>query len=510
MNSCGDDLLDLDFDPDVLIQLLGKLSLENIPSDISDTLSSLENRTDENECKNGANAQNCILSLNGENCQIESVSKKQDSDVLQGATASPNLHEDDKSNFLPVLGLVSDISEALCEHKRTESLLQCTASDNLNSLPNNLEHKENQNSSSDLSDDCSAAVQQQNKIKKDLKTSSYEVDDYKQNVPPWFSLDSVASKSFSYYPLFREQGKVFDIQLGDINNIKSELDKLPFLTSDNYQKSTHSDVAFNQECDSNDSSYDSLILPKQNFESASKSPTSLDSGYDTSSTISPSPPLLVNTKTSDSPEHFDETSDEELENIVATIVEVENSLLLLEASPSSANVPVLKDAKNEEDHKERLLNFLKEPASVDSVQVSVIVSSDENSSPLGTFEESFHRKVASALNLNTTKRSPHSSRKSPLKAKDRILGYELKYVSKNDNGHLVVFTKGKHFERNKILKQIQDDERRNQKKIKFIQIIDKRIKRTATDDRENNKKRRRLLSNKEEIQLKDVCLKCEH
>ncbi|CAL1282473.1 unnamed protein product [Larinioides sclopetarius] len=508
MNSCGDDLLDLDFDPDVLIQLLGKLSLENIPSDVSDTLSSLENRTDENGCNQDADVQNCVFNLNEGKCYVDSVLKEHDCDVLQGATAAPELKEESKSNFLSVLGLVSESSEAIGKSKRTDSLLQCTASNEHKSLQHHLEYKENQNPSSEFSADSSAIIHKQRKTKRDLKAAHYEADDYKQGVPPWFSVDSVTSKSFSFYSSFREQGKVFDIQLGDINSIKSELDKLPFLTSDDYQKPSHNDAAFTQECDSNDSSYDSLILPKQNFESASKSPTSLDSGYDTSSTVSPSPPL-VNTKTSDSNEHSDETSDDELENIVATIVEVENSLLLLEASPSSANVPVLKDAKNEEDHKERLLNFLKEPASVDSVQVSVIVSSDENSSPLGTIEENFSRNIASALNLNTTKRS-YSTRKSPLKAKDRILGYELKYASKSDHGHLVVFTKGKQFERNKILKQIQDDERRSQKKIKFIQIIDKRIKRTASDERENNKKRRRLLSSKEEIQLKDACLKCEH
>ncbi|GIY55943.1 uncharacterized protein CDAR_622041 [Caerostris darwini] len=404
-------------DPDLLIHLLGKLKLDSIPEDISDTLSSIENRTEENICNRGFEAQNLAIDPVIENLQKQ------------------------------------------CHSKGT-----------------------------------------------------------KQSIPLYkMSL-----------PLLNQQRK-----LNDSESIKSGLQRLPFLpyeeiSGDGSDKSIHNDDTYIQEygntnslfsepstsslnrtvCiqenDSNDSTYDSLGFSKQNCNSLTKSISSQDSGYDTSSTISPSPPFL-STETFNSDDFCHDEVDEQLESLLAGLVEVENSLLLPISPTNNSKVPVLKNAINPEDHKEKIVNFLKESPSIDSVQVSVILS-NENSNTSETVENISEKDDENSVDTSTCRKSPYSSKKSSFKAKDRILGYEFKYASKDDDGQIFIYKKGSINEKNKILKQIQDNERVH--KIKLIRLLGRSLKRANDDDRENVK-RRRLLSSKTSnkgTQLKDSCL----
>ncbi|GFT83284.1 uncharacterized protein NPIL_399911 [Nephila pilipes] len=516
MNTCGDDILNLDLDPDVLIHLLGKLSLDNIPNDVSETLSSIENRTDEFVCNE---IQACALIPNEESFQNNLfVINEQNNCVQQNVTISSQPDEKRKNSFLSSIGLVSDSCDPFLKtkNKKTVSTQDNVCKGHDNSLFK-LESNKNQNESSLLQAECSTTAEPDN-FKKKCSTST-STNRYGQNTS---FCSEPTSNSFNFFNMFNRGGQVFDIKLNDIDSIKSDIQKLPFhsleeTSNDSNDKYFHSDLVLNQECDSNDSSCNSLLSTKQCFDSSNKSSNSQDSGYDTSSsTVSPSPPL-VNTQTFNSLEFLDDIYDEELENIVATIVEVENSITVIETARSYINVPVLKDAKNPEDHKEKILNFLKEPISSDSipianntVSVANVVSSDISSGLLETKQLNFLnveyvKRDTSPVSLHVKKKSSPHSRKSPLKAKDK-LGYELKYASKKDLGHLVIFSKGNHSDMNKILKQIQDDEQ-TKKKIKVIHLIDKKLKRTAADDRENQK-RRRLLSSKEENQYKDSYVKC--
>ncbi|GFY59075.1 uncharacterized protein TNIN_415631 [Trichonephila inaurata madagascariensis] len=505
MNTCGDDILDLDLDSDVLIQLLGKLSLDNIPNDVSETLSSLENRTDEFIFNEGAGIQAYAQVSNEENIQNRTdIANEQSSCVQQNVISEPD--EESKNSFLSSIGLVTDSCDSLFKNRNKK--LASSVQDNVNERYRDslLKSNKNENESFILPSECSTKAQDKSKKKFSSNTVSTNCN----------NSESSTSSSLSFFNVFRRGGQVFDIQLNSIESIKSNIQKLPFhsldeTSDDSNDKYYHSDPTLNQECDSNDSSCNSLLSAKQSFDSSSKSSNSQDSGYDTSSsTVSPSPPL-INTQTFNSFEFLDDMHDDDLESIVAVIVEVENSITSLESAQCNVNVPVLKDAKNPEDHKKKIVNFLKEPIlfhSVPSATEAVTAVSSDKSVGLSLEDEKLSslsvrdsiKREISPISCHANKRMAPHTKRSPHKAKDK-LGFELKYASKNDLGHLAAASKANHSERNKILKQIQDDER-TKKKIKVIHLIDKKLKRTAADDRENQK-RRRLLSTKEENQYKD-------
>ncbi|GFT70789.1 uncharacterized protein TNCV_3978451 [Trichonephila clavipes] len=504
MNTCGDDILDLDLDSDVLIQLLGKLSLDNIPNDVSETLSSLENRTEEFIFNEGAGIQAYAQVSNEKSIQnCTDIANEQSSCVQQNITSEPD--EERKNSFLSSIGLVTDSCDPFFKNRNKK--LASSVQDNVNERYRDsllkLESNKNENESFILPAECSTKAQDKSKKKFSSTTVSTNCN----------NSESSTSSSLSFFNMFKRGGQVFDIQLNSIESIKSNIQKLPFhsldeTSDDSNDKYYHSDPTLNQECDSNDSSCNSLLSTKQSFDSSSKSSNSQDSGYDTSSsTVSPSPPL-VNTQTFNSFEFLDDIHDDDLESIVAVIVEVENSMTLLESAQCNVNVPVLKDAKNPEDHKEKILNFLKEPIlfnSVPSAMEAVAAVSSDKSAGLSLEDEKLNslsvrdsiKREISPISCHANKKMTPHTKRSPHKAKDK-LGFELKYASKNDLGHLAAASKTNHSERNKILKQIQDDEQ-TKKKIKVIHLIDKKLKRTAADDRENQK-RRRLLSTKEENQ----------
>ncbi|GFR17604.1 uncharacterized protein TNCT_318351 [Trichonephila clavata] len=515
MNTCRDDILDLDLDSDVLIQLLGKLSLDNIPNDVSETLSSLENRTNEFIFNEGAEIQAYAQVSNEESIQNRTdIVNEHSSCVQQNFFSQPD--EERKNSFLSSVVLSTDSCDPLFKNRNKElaSSVQDNVSEKYRDSLSKLESNKNENESFILPAECSTKAQ--DKSKKKFSSTTVSTNCYGGN-----NSKSSTGKSLSFFNMFRRGGQVFNIQLNSIESIKSDIQKLPFhsldeTSDDSSDKYYHSDPTLNQECDSNDSLCNSLLSTKQSFDSSSKSSNSQDSGYDTSSsTVSPSPPL-VNTQTFHSLEFLDDIHDDDLESIVAVIVEVENSMTPLESAGCNVNVPVLKDAKNPEDHKEKILNFLKEPISFHSVpsatEAVAVVSSDKSAGVPSEAEKlnslnvrGTSKREISPISCHANKKMTLHSKRFPYKAKDK-LGFELKYASKNDLGHLAAASKTNHTERNKILKQIQDDEQ-TKKKIKVIHLIDKKLKRTAADDRENQK-RRRLLSTKEENQYKDSYIKC--
>ncbi|GIZ02718.1 uncharacterized protein CEXT_155281 [Caerostris extrusa] len=378
MNSNESDVLDVDFDPDLLIHLLGKLKLDSIPEDISDTLSSIENRAEENICDRGFEAQNLAIDPIIENLQNNAIAREQ-------------------NNYTSI----QDVSTS-SQSERKEVKIQ----------------KE----SSSLQAKYSTATQH-GPSKEDIYPACDSLDFHWQRFP--FSNTS-SSRSFGCFPSLKKQG-----------------------------------------------------FSKQSCNSLTKSISSQDSGYDTSSTISPSPPFL-STETFNSDDFCHDEVDEQLESLLAGLVEVENTLLLPASPTNNSKVPVLTNAINPEEHKEKIVNFLKESPSIDSVQVSVILS-NENSYTSETVE-------------NISEKDDENSAMS------------LNMLQKDDDGQIFIYKKGSINEKNKILKQIQDNERVH--KIKLIRLLGRSLKRANDDDRENVK-RRRLLSSKTSnkgTQLKDSCL----
>lgn len=387
MNCDGEDILNVDIDPDFLISLVGKLSLTNI-ADITETLQSIENNTDAAELKNGA----CSSSASLEYYDISAFKQQSIENNIDAASLEANLKNDacsssasvqyyDISAFNPPRdsscsgssnkeskdGFLSSIGLLSASHSTTEAKHNPLPQDNFidddaglwmvalgcDSKTNNesCRAKEKLVSGKDL------PSKRKDHIKKTSEVNIQENGTCDNVESQWQDLSFLSGASFphksvnSLQDVFSQRGMVYDIQLSDIGGTL----KLPSdIDEETVPQNSLPPDSDNAHC---------LPQSDTNEDSVDESVCSPDSGMGTSpcpSAVSPYSPS-ADCEHSDDSEEYDRLYEEDLEMLLAELIEIENSLRYVEVPQSTANVPVLRDAKNREDYIDNILNFLKEP-----------------------------------------------------------------------------------------------------------------------------------------------------